>query len=360
MRKPKRIPQAQGSSTMKRFLRLGGFSLLFTFILLCSSLLHAREVTDMAGRKVTVPDRIAKVFGSTPPATNIVYSIDPSLLVGLNATPNNAEMAYLRKDTLELPVIGGWYADKTANAESILKAAPDVVIGWLWRNSALNEKVEAVLGHLNLPIFYINVDSLYDYPAAFLALGKLLQREERGRMLSEYVVQSLESIRPILDSIPELKKPTVYYAEDPDGLRSECHVSEHAALIPISGGSNVHHCENRAGYGMEKVTLEQVMLYNPEVILVRDERFFWSVFHDPRWQSIRAVKDKRVYFIPQMPYNWFDRPPSFMRIMGVKWLTNLLHPDIYSIDIVKETQEFYRLFLGLDLSEKEIKGIMYP
>ena len=75
---------------------------------------------------------------------------------------------------------------------------------------------------------------------------------------------------------------------------------------------------------------------------------------------MKAVKDKKVYLIPHAPFNWFDRPPSFMRILGLKWLTNILYPKEYKIDIVKEAKDFYRLFLGVELSTNEMKQVIYP
>jgi len=79
-----------------------------------------------------------------------------------------------------------------------------------------------------------------------------------------------------------------------------------------------------------------------------------------RWKQVRAVRNKRIYLIPHVPFNWFDRPPSQMRLLGIQWLTNLLHPDLYPIDMVKETKSFYRLFVGRTLSDGEAKDILRP
>lgn len=81
---------------------------------------------------------------------------------------------------------------------------------------------------------------------------------------------------------------------------------------------------------------------------------------DPVWQNVKAVRQGHVYLIPRHPFNWFDRPPSFMRIMGLKWLANILYPAEYKTDIVKEAKDFYRLFLGVDLSDDEMRQVIYP
>jgi iron complex transport system substrate-binding protein len=49
-----------------------------------------------------------------------------------------------------------------------------------------------------------------------------------------------------------------------------------------------------------------------------------------------------------------------MRIIGLKWLTSILYPKEYQIDIVKEARGFYRLFLGVEVSNEEMRQIIYP
>jgi iron complex transport system substrate-binding protein len=129
-------------------------------------------------------------------------------------------------------------------------------------------------------------------------------------------------------------------------------------LLRLAGGINVHKCVARNPYGLEKISLEQVLVYNPQVILAFDKGFYRKVFKDPLWRNIRAVQAGRVYLIPEEPINWFDRPPSFMRFIGLKWVLNRLYPNQYRIDIVKEAREFYRLFLGVEASEGEMKKLV--
>jgi iron complex transport system substrate-binding protein len=80
---------------------------------------------------------------------------------------------------------------------------------------------------------------------------------------------------------------------------------------------------------------------------------------DPAWSGIRAVRDGRVHLIPRTPFNWFDRPPSFMRILGLKWLMSILYPREYTVDLIQETREFYSLFLSVPLSAEDAKRIIY-
>ncbi|MBP8961772.1 MAG: hypothetical protein KBG39_02395, partial [Opitutaceae bacterium] len=58
------------------------------------------------------------------------------------------------------------------------------------------------------------------------------------------------------------------------------------------------------------------------------------------------------------PFNWFDRPPSASRMLGIKWLLWVLYPDRAKYDMVAETREFYRLFYWYDMSEAEARQIL--
>ena len=135
----------------------------------------------------------------------------------------------------------------------------------------------------------------------------------------------------------------------------------HAEIIELAGSINVLHCDERDPMGLNQVSLEQVMVYNPNVMVVQEKVFFDAVFHDPRWRNVRAVKGKEVPSRPTSPLQ-LVRPPSFFHEVSRPQMenrSNSLYPGLYRIDIVKETKEFYRLFLGIDVDGAEIRKVIY-
>jgi iron complex transport system substrate-binding protein len=351
----------------RRAITLSGYIktllLLILFFAVSCTVSYAREITDMAGRKVIVPDRIRKVCTDWPIMMYLVYAVDPTLLAGINAPLTRQEQQYLHPHVLKLPVVGGFFGQSaTTSMEAFLKAKPDVVIAEMWGNMALNAESEKMLDKLGIPVVYVKIDTTDDYPAAFLFLGNLFGKEKRARMLADYGKDTLKEIAHIVKTIPRAKVPRVYYAEGVTGLFTECHTSFHAELIELAGATNVHHCTN-GGFkvkGMEAVSLEQVLLYDPEVIIAAEPSFYKSVLRDSRWQNIRAIKTRRVYLVPRILFNWFDRPPSFMRLLGTRWIAHCLYPDSYRIDMVKEAQQFYRLFLNIEISDDMMRRAIYP
>ena len=327
--------------------------------LLPAAQLNARELTDILGRKVVVPNYVRRAYATSPPATYMLYAIDPTVVAGLNTTLREWEKKHLRKQMQALPVLGGWYGQGfVPNIEMVLKVNPQIIIVPSL-HSVIDARTNRTLKDVPIPAVSVKMDKVSSYPDAFTSLGEVLGRQGRAKRLSEYARKTAAQIAAIVNTIPPNRRVSVYYAEGEDGLSTECHASMHVELIELAGGRNVHHCATEDDYGMEKVSLEQVLLYNPDVILVFEPAFFKSIFSDRRWRQIKAVREGKVYLIPRQPFNWFDRPPSFMRLLGLKWLTNLLHPQLYRVDIVKETQGFYTLFLDVNLTRKEALAILY-
>ncbi len=336
-------------------------AILFVIICLILGAAHAeaREIVDMAGRTVSVPDTITKAYGSSPPATDMIYAIDPGLIAGMNAPLYPGERRFLIPSMQKLPIMGGWFGQgRTPNLETILEVKPDVMVVWLWKRSTMADTIERTAARLNLPMVYIKLDHLSDYPEAFRFMGKLLHREERARALSEYASRVLAETEAIAAAIPEGKKVAVYFAEAPDGLSTECDKSLHTELINLAGGKNIYQCEPQDAFGMERISIEQVMAADPEVILAMEKEFVDHVYTDAKWQSIRAVRNKRVHLIPNAPFNWFTRPPSYMRLIGIKWVANILYPDRFPFDAARETREFYSLFLGIQLNEPALREVL--
>jgi iron complex transport system substrate-binding protein len=320
---------------------------------------RAREITDMVGRRVVVPDVIHRVAALSPPATALVYAFDPGLLVGINFPLWESERRFTAERYRSLPVIGGMVGNgRQVNVEVLLAARPDVVLLWVrdGPDAAVNAQFEKVLAPLRVPVVYVRFDALPDYPGAIAFLGGLLGRERRAAELNAYAEATLKGVAAVLAG--SSARPGVYYAEGVDGLATDGEGSMHTQLIPLAGGRNVHRLPPATHMGMEAISLEQLLAYDPDVILVKEVRARAHILSDPRWRPLRAVREGRVLQIPHLPFNWFDRPPSFMRLLGLRWLAHALHPAEVPFDAVPETKRFYQLFLGVKLTDAEAEEVL--
>ncbi len=334
------------------------FILILNIMLISFLNAQTKIVEDMFNRKVEIPTSIKKVYAPSPYGSYALYSIDPSLLVGWIFSIKEENYPYLDKRMESLPTIGRVFGTgKSANLEVLLSHHPELIIMWSHKNE-ITKKEEERLKVLNTPIVYVKEESMFDYPKIFNFLGELLDKKEHGQELSSYIQKVLDKVEKTVETIPSKKRPKVYYAEGVDGLATECDDSIHVELLKIAGDVNMHRCQTSRHKGLEKISMEKVMQYNPDIIFIQEKIFYEKIKDLPTWKNINAVKNNKVYLIPKKPFNWFDRPPSFMRVLGLQWLMTKLYPEHYSLDIKEEMKRFYKLFLNVSLSPKQINDIL--
>ena len=104
--------------------------------------------------------------------------------------------------------------------------------------------------------------------------------------------------------------------------------------------------------------MEQLYLFDPDVILLTEGGPYAHIGEDEVWQRLRAVQNGDYYEIPCLPYNWLSSPPSVNRILGIWWLGNLLYPEVFDYDMADKVTEFYALFYGTELSREEAEAML--
>lgn len=324
---------------------------------------QARQIVDMAGRKVTVPNKITKVYASQPYTNVLLYMVAPDLMLGLQpgCLPfREQDKRFLRKDVLSKPWIssqGPGGENPKRNMEAILAMKPDIALATGGKNMRMNPgRIEQEYRRLKIPLVFVDVDRISGYPAAIDFMGRLLGRQTRARQLKAWTMKTFADVDKMVRAIPASKRVRVYYAESADGLATESERSFHADAIRMGGGVIVHKGDIKTHAGMEKVSMEQVLLYNPEVIIAQEPQFVSFAYKDARWKKIKAVANHRIYVVPRSPFNWIDRPPSVMRIIGVPWVAYTLYPRQYRADIRKQIKEFHRLFMGVQITEADLNG----
>ena len=88
----------------------------------------SKNVTDMLGRTVEIPESLNKVVATSPPMTTVVYMLAPEKLTALNFEWTDDEKAYVPSQYQGLPNIGGWYGTQDGSYEEFIASEPDIVI----------------------------------------------------------------------------------------------------------------------------------------------------------------------------------------------------------------------------------------
>jgi iron complex transport system substrate-binding protein len=321
------------------------------------------DFTDAAGRTMKIPSPIRKVFCTSPIGTNLMFTLAPDMLIGWNIRPTALEREYIPEKYRTATGLGGWFGkNTTGNVEEIIKRHPDVLLSIGAIDESTISDADRVQGLLHMPAILAS-GTLETSGDTYRYLGKLLGVEARAEELAAYADDVVGEAKEVAGGVPVADRPTVYYAEGSKGLNSDPEGSEHTEVLTLLGATNVAEVDMPADHGdAVPVSLEQVLVWNPEVILVASDPTLESdvyglITTGSNWATVTAVKTKQVYQIPRGPFDWFDRPPSVARLLGARWLGTLLYPDLYTYDMRAEAKKFYKLFYQWDLTDAQFDSL---
>ena len=315
---------------------------------------EAASVTDGAGRSVAVPLRVARVFPAGPPAAITMYTTAPDLLLGWPRANRPAEREFLLPDVGSRPEVGRVTGrGNTANLEAVLALKPDLILDIGSVNATYVSLADRVQEQTGIP--YALLDGRFDGIAAtYRIIGALIGRREQADALARYAEETIATISGRIAAIPPERRPRVYYARGPRGLETGLGGSINVETIELLA-------QNVAGGthgGLSNVSIEQVLLWNPEVIVTIDQDFAAHVYDDRAWAPVEAVHARRVHLSPKLPFGWVDFPPSVNRLIGLWWLAKILYPDRFPEDLRALSRDFYTRFYHVTPNEAQIDRVL--
>ncbi len=320
------------------------YTLFAFFVVSTSSLAQTTLFIDDAGRSVMLPSKIDRIYAAGPPASVLIMAIAPEKLLGWTRGIRPNEAAFMPSKLAQLPELGRLTGrGNTANVEIVLKAKPDIIIDIGSVNANFASLADRVTQETKIP--YVLLDGRLDtLPQQIEKLARVLGESKRARPLLDYVNASFTELKSRIAVIPGANRPEVFYARGPSGLTTGLTGSINVEMLEFLGARNVASAPGTPGVGnLAQVGFEQVVLWNPPTIITNDPVFYREVWTRAEWQSIRAVRNKRVFLSPNLPFGWFDFPPGANRLIGLKWLANILYPDTFKYDLGKEVAIVYGL-----------------
>lgn len=326
-----------------------------------------QTVTDDAGRTVTLPaaDLLERIYYTSPAGQIFCFTLAPELCAGTTMDFTEQELENLPADVADLPNLGTLAGGKDLNPEAIMAEGIQVIFSVTTTEPTEKDAsdADALQSQTGIPV--VVIDGTFDKTAhCYEVLGEILGKQDDAKKMADYCTKVAEDVAAAVATVPEDQRVSLYYAEGPEGLQTEPTSSSHALVFNLAGAKNVaEDLEAEGGKGKTPVSLEQVLAWNPDVIVAWDSQRFEGgadelIRTDPNWSTIKAVQDGRVYTMCQTPFSWLDRPPAVNRYIGLQWLTNLLYPEAYDIDIVETTKEFYSLFYHRDLTDEQVKELL--
>lgn len=326
------------------------------------SALASRQITDQLGRQVTIPDQVDRVVVLQHQTLNLLVQLDATKdIVGvLNNWQQQLGSGYVRlAPSLEkTPVVG----DLTSvNLESVVALHPQVVFV---TNYAPQEMIDQI-SQTGIAVVAISLRDdpkgeehkmnpvLPDEDQAYTEglkkgiqlIGEVVNRQKQAQSLIDYTFAHRQLVGTRLKTIPADQRIRTYMA-NPD-LTTYGSGKYTGLMMSHAGALNVAEATVK---GYKQVSLEQVIAWDPQVIFVQDRypEVVGQITRDPKWQSIDAVKNHRVYLMPEYAKAWGYPMPEALAI-GELWMAKKLYPQKFAdIDMQKQADAYYQRFYRTD------------
>lgn len=314
--------------------------------------------TDDLGRTVELPAKIDKICPSGFTAQQVLLTMAPDKMVGLAQELNDDQLKIFGEKFADYPVFGAVLgATDSLNREAVAAAAPQVIIDTGEAKKGAEEDLNALQEQLGIPVVFIEA-KLSDYGAAYARLGELLGMEDRGGELSAYCTDVYNKVVTTMEGIPENERVRTAYLLGDNGLNAIAKTSFQGAVMDMVA-DNVVVVDDVSGKGNgNEVSLEQIALWNPDLIIFQANSIYDTVGDDPAWAGIAAIDNDNYYQVPNDPWCWMNNPPTVNQLMGLQWLPRLLYPNAFDDSIEDVTRAYYHTMYNYDLTDAELSDLI--
>ena len=316
---------------------------------------ETRVFTDSVGREVTVPAQIDKVALSGPMAQIVLFALCPDKLVGIANAWDESAAQYLDTAYHNLPLLGQLYGGKgELNLETLLESGAQVVIDVGEAKDGIAEDLDALQEQTTIPFVHISA-ALATMDETYTMLGDLLGMPDEAKTLADYCRSTYDRALTIADSV---EKANLLYITGDAGLNVIAQGAYHAEVIDLlSNNLAVVDEPSSKGTGNE-VDMEQILNWNPDVILFAPDSIYDTVAEDAAWQGVTAIQNGAYYEVPMGPYNWMGFPPSVQRLLGMLWMAKVLYPEAADYDLYTEAAEYFELFYHCELTQEQYDALV--
>jgi len=297
-----------------------------------------RTVTDQSGRQVVIGGSVERIVSGYYISSSVCIALGVAdKLVGIEARADTRPIYTAAKpELLALPSVG---TSKNFNLEACLDLKPDLVIlPYQLRDAA------DTLTEMGVPAILVIPESYDGVIEMISVIGQAAGAEERAGRLIAWCNDTREAVEKLTAGLRF--RPSVYMCGVSSWLTTAPGDMFQATLIEMAGGINAAGAID--GSGWTEISYEHLLSLDPEVMVIPSEAGYGidDILSDPLLAELRAIGNGKVFAMTRPLEAWDSPVPACM--LGVKWLLNLLHPDVYSDDeLMRETGAFYREFYNI-------------
>ena len=350
------------SAIMRRFLVL---SIVFSLLLSsgCSkpesvtkSNADTITITDSISRQVKIPAQINRIACLCPESgyALAMFGKGDKIVAVVGGIQRDLILTEMYPKIKDLPVPKG---SGVINIEELIKTQPDVV--FVKSDTSSNEAEVEKLNKSKIPFLVVEFNNMKEQQKAIEMIGNVIGAADKAAKYNQYYQSCIDRVQKQVAGIPQQEKVRVYHSIN-EATRTDIQKSLSGDWTRAAGAYNVAANENLNSLeGKYFASLEQILLWNPDVILVNELGVANYILANKQWAPLKAVKNGKVLQMPNGISRW-GHPSSPETPLAILWLAKTIYPDKFvDLDIVAETKLFYKEFFGFELSDEVVNRVLF-
>lgn len=305
-------------------------------------------VTDCIGREVQVPAQVDRIVCLYAFSGHVVTMLDKG--ANIVAVVNGLKRDVLLNEICpaiseaSVPSVSG-----KINIEELIKTKPDLV--FINSEIARSEKEIDKLKKSKIPYLVVEFRNIKEQQYAIEMIGRAVGNYDKAKRYNEYYQKCIDHVQNIVANIPMEQRSKLYHAVN-EATRTDAKGTLPADWTQIAGAINVSVNEDLKFLDNKYfASLEQIYLWNPEVIIVNEDGVTDYLMTNKQWSNLEAVKNHKVFQLPNGISRW-GHPGSLETPLAILWTAKTLYPDKFaSLDMVEEIQHFYQEFFNYQVTE---------
>ena len=242
------------------------------------------------------------------------------------------------------------------NLETVLLAQTEVIVDFGEAKDSTKDDMDGVMNQINVPTVFIEA-TFEGMPETYRQIGLLIGDTSRTDELAKHCEETLALSEAAKTAIPEDEQVRVYWAMGDFGLNTNAVGSFHSEALDYVPVINVAEVEAANKGSGSEVSMEQIIQWNPDYILIDTLKLAQEMKKDPAWSALPAMNARNIIIVPEQPYGFLANPPSVNRYLGVRWLGATFYPEIYTRSVKDEVLDFLKLFYDAEPSDVEFDAI---
>ena len=323
----------------------------------------ATHVVDDELGQITVPAESKRIATTAPAYTTAVLLLGGAdKLVALEDNYGKNEWIKGKYPQLaNLPVV---FSGNEVNMEELTKQDPDLVIyASRYGENNLKQLQDLGIATVSSPKGSDKQGNKIDQlRARQVYLGEVIGgvQLDKAKKYSEEYLAIRSEIEAKTASIPETERPTVVQLSGAgDSLQANNGSAIGQELITLAGGVNAGAGatgESKGPSGQTKIDPEQLLSWNPELLLVDSTKIRDSIKSDPVLSGLKAVQNNNIIVIPNGAMAWaYNGPEEYLNMC---FFAKAVHPELFKdVDMEARTKAFYKEYFGFDLTDDDVKHL---